>query len=350
MALSGSVKEHRERIEHPLPEFLVVGNLARNFIIDLTHNAYNDIPGGSALFAAAGIQCWGYPVGIVSEVGEDYPLDWLEKSYHTGFDVRGVRVLPTSIDSREFYAGASSESPIPGNPVPQYTACGLPFPKSLLGYSLQVKNQLQDPNTIYPHGLGNLSPQDYTQATAVHLCPMNYRLQVQIPVTLHRSFIDTVTIDPSPEYMTPKNWDNIPALLKSTTAFLPSEKCLVALFQGRSTDLWEMAQALAEFGCEFIVIRRGLKGQYLYDGYAKKKYFVPAYPLKVTNLVGAGDAFCGGFLAAIKKTYNPLEACLAGNISSSLAMQSANPLFLADNLPGFTQARRESLRTMVQQL
>lgn len=350
MSPAGSKKEQSEQNPHPLPEFLVVGNLARNFIIDLNHKAYDDIPGGSALFAAAGIQCWGYPVGIVSEVGEDYPLDWLERSYHTGFDVRGVRVLPTSIDAREFYAGAAADSPIHENPVPHYSSNHLPFPKSLLGYAYEAKSRLQDPNTIYPHGLGNLTPQDYAQATAVHLCPMNYRLQVQIPVTLHKCFINTVTIDPSPDYMIPKNWDNIPALLKSTTAFLPSEKSLVSLFQGRSTDLWEMAQALAAFGCEYIVIRRGSKGQYLYDGYAGKRYFVPTYPLKVTNLVGVSDAFCGGFLAAIKKTYDPLEACLQGNISASLAMQSPNPLFLADNLPGFTQARLDSLRTKVQQL
>ena len=350
MSPSGSTKEHTEQDKHRLPEFLVVGNLTRNFIIDLNHKAHNDIPGGSALFAAAGIQCWGYPVGIVSEVGEDYPLDWLEKSYHSGFDTRGVRVLPLSIDAREFFAGSAADSPIRENPVPQYSACHLPFPKSLLGYSFEAKNRWQDPNTIYPHGIGNLTPQDYAQATAVHLCPMNFRLQIQIPVTLHKSFINTVTIDPSPDYMIPKNWDNLPALLKSTTAFLPTERNLVSLFQGRSTDLWEMAQALAEFGCEYIVIRRGLKGQYLYDGYAGKKYFIPNYPLKVTNLVGAGDAFCGGFLAGIKKTYDPLEACLQGNISCSLAMQTPNPLFMADNLPGFTQARLDSLRSMVQAL
>ncbi len=350
MSPSGSFKEQAVENGLPLPEFLVVGNLTRNFIIDLNHKAYDDIPGGSALFAAAGIQCWGYPVGIVSEVGEDYPLDWLERSYHTGFDVRGVRVLPTSIDAREFYAGSGVDSPIRENPVPHYSACHMPFPKMLLGYSLEGKRHLQDPNTIYTHGLGDLSPQDYAQATAVHLCPMNFRLHVQMPVTLHKSFINTVTIDPSPEYMVPRNWDNLPALLKSTTAFLPSEKSIVALFQGRSTDIWEMAQALAEFGCEYIVIRRGLKGQYLYDGYAHKKYFLPTYPLKVTNLVGAGDAFCGGFLAGIKKTYDPLEACLQGNISASLAMQSPNPLFMSDNLPGFTQARLDSLRAMVQTL
>jgi ribokinase len=339
-----------KKIEHHLPEFLVFGNLSRNFIIDLEHQAHNDLPGGSALFAAAGVQCWGYPVGIVGEVGEDYPLERLEKTYAAGLDFRGVKVLPLSVDAREFFVGYNVDAPLMENPVPHYAANALPFPKSLLGYSSQMKNSLRDPNAMHPHGIGNLSPQDYTQATAVHLCAMNFRLQVQIPVMLRKSFINTITIEPSADYMIPKNWDLIPAVLKSTTAFLPAEKDLIALFQGRSTDLWEMAQGLAEYGCEFIVIRCGMKGQYLYDGYAKKRYFIPAFPVKATNLVGAGDAFCGGFLASYKKSYDPLEACLAGNISSSLAMQCPNPLFIADTLPGFPLARKESLRMMVQKL
>jgi ribokinase len=347
MTTSGSPSK---KSEHRLPEFLVFGNLSRNFIIDLADKAHNDIPGGSALFAAAGIRCWGYPVGIVCEVGEDFPLEMLHKSYATGMDFRGVKVLPQAIDARDFYVGSNADAPLQENPIPHYSAHHLPFPTSLLGYSSQAKNPLRDPNAVHPHGIGILTPQDYQQATAVHLCAMNYRLHVQIPVMLRKSFINIITIDPSPDYMLPKNWDNLPALLKDTTAFLPHEKDIVALFQGRSNDIWEMAQALAEFGCDFIVIRRGLKGQYLYDGYARKRYFIPAYPVKATNLVGTGDAFCGGFLANYKKSYDPLEACLAGNISSSLAMQSENPLFMADTMPGFCQARKESLRLMVQTL
>jgi len=42
MATSGSPSK---KSEHRLPEFLVFGNLSRNFIIDLADKAHNDIPG-----------------------------------------------------------------------------------------------------------------------------------------------------------------------------------------------------------------------------------------------------------------------------------------------------------------
>jgi len=109
MATSGSPSK---KSEHRLPEFLVFGNLSRNFIIDLADKAHNDIPGGSALFAAAGIRCWGYPVGIVCEVGEDFPLEMLHKSYATGMDFRGVKVLPQAIDARDFYVGSNADAPL----------------------------------------------------------------------------------------------------------------------------------------------------------------------------------------------------------------------------------------------
>ena len=72
--------------------------------------------------------------------------------------------------------------------------------------------------------------------------------------------LPTVTVDPSPGYMNPDYWDHVPALLTGLTAFLPSEEELRSLFRGRSDDLWEMAEALAAYGCELVVIKRGLRG------------------------------------------------------------------------------------------
>jgi hypothetical protein len=44
--------------------------------------------------------------------------------------------------------------------------------------------------------------------------------------------------------MNPIFWDDIPILLNGITRFLCSEEKMVSLFQGRSTDLWEMAETL----------------------------------------------------------------------------------------------------------
>src|SRR5690606_38280027 len=120
-------------------------------------------------------------------------------------------------------------------------------------------------------------------------------------------------------------WDDVSALITGLTAFLPSEEELRSLFHGRSSDLWEMAEALAAFGCEIIVIKRGERGQLLYDAQSRTRWEIPSYPSRMVNPTGAGDAFCGGFLAGYRRTYDPLQAVLHGNISASLTVEGNGP-------------------------
>ena len=112
---------------------------------------------------------------------------------------------------------------------------------------------------------------------------------------LRQGHINTITLDPGENYMNPTFWDDIPILVNGLNAFLCSEEKVNNLFQGRSTDLWEMAETLAGYGCEMVVIKRGSRGQYLYDRGSRTRWIIPAYPVQVVDLTGAGDAFCGGF-------------------------------------------------------
>ena len=123
-----------------------------------------------------------------------------------------------------------------------------------------------------------------------------------------------------------------------------------SLFQGRSDDLWEMAEALAAYGCEFIVIKRGERGQLLYDSVSKTRWEIPAYPSNLVNPTGVGDAFCGGFITGYRKSYDPVEAVLYGNISAAIVTEGYGPLFALDVLPGLQHARLESLRLSVRKL
>jgi sugar/nucleoside kinase (ribokinase family) len=144
--------------------------------------------------------------------------------------------------------------------------------------------------------------------------------------------------------MNPTFRDDLPALITGLTAFLPSEEELRTLFQGRSEDLWEMAEVLASFGCEIIVIKRGEQGQLLYDASSRARWEIPSYPSQLVDPTGVGDAFCGGFLAGFRKTFDPLQAVLHGNISASIIIEGRGPLYALDALPGLTQARLEALR------
>ena len=150
--------------------------------------------------------------------------------------------------------------------------------------------------------------------------------------------------------MTANNWDNIPALVIGLTAFLPAEPELRALFHGRSTDLWEMMEALAGYGCDLFIVKRGERGQYLFDAAAHARYEITAYPARLADPTGAGDAFCGGFLAGYRQTYDPVQAVLHGSVSASLVVEGSGDNYALDALPGLEQARLAALQEAVRKI
>jgi len=334
------------------PRFVIAGQLQRQFILLPSGQVLLDVPGGNSLYAAVGVAIWepDPPPAILARVGEDYPRLWLDEFVRRGFDVRGVRILPQAVDVRHFAAYTHRSTPSGDDPVAHFARLGLPFPRALLGYSdsrhtLDSRTQLQI-TSIRQSDI----PEDYLDARAAHLCPIDYLTHMLLPSVFRQAGMSTITLDPSPGYMNPTFWDDIPSLLNGLTAFLPSEEEVCALFKGRSQDLWEMAEALAACGCEAVVIKRGEGGQYLYDSSRGARWEVPAYPARLIHPVGAGDAFCGGFLAGYLRTYDFLQATLYGNIAASLVVEGIGPFYALDALPALAQARLEALQHRVRKI
>ena len=331
----------------PLLSFLVAGQLRRNYILLNDGKALLDTPGGGLFFSAVGVGVWENGIGLIGRVGEDFPQQWLEQAAQKGFDRRGIHILPQSIDLRSFIAYTDQNTRLTDNPVSHFARLGLSFPKALLEYN-DNPAQLDSRIRLTPLTLRlNDIPSDYLDATAAHLCPLDYVSHSLLPPTFRQGHINTITLDPSAGYMNPTYWDNIAALLTGITAFHVSEEKITSLFQGRSTDLWEMAETLAGYGCEIVVIKRGARGQYLYDGASHTRWIIPAYPARVVDLTGAGDAFCGGFLAGYHRMYDPLQAALFGNISASLVIEASGVFYALDTMPGLAEARRQALKDMV---
>lgn len=339
-------------METSSPRLIVAGKITRDYIVFPEGKTYLDVPGGNAFYAAAGAMVWepDPPPGIIARVGSDYPQEWLEHYRQNGFNLSGVQVQPEAVDVRSFTAFLDRVSRTNEDPVVHFARHGLSFPRSLLGYR-SPKDQLDSKTRLQPTSLrqGDI-PLDYLDASAAHLCPLDYLTHSVLPAILRQRQFTTITIDPSPGYMNPTFFDDMPALLSGLTAFLPSEEEARALFQGKSADLWEICAALTASGCEIIVIKRGESGQYLYDAPSRARWEVPSYPSRMLNPIGAGDAFCGGFLAGIRKTYDPLQAVLYGSISASLVVEGNDPLYALDALPGLADARLEALKQSVRKV
>lgn len=326
--------------------YLVIGGLREDYCITHDGQARSGVLGGNAVYAATGAALWSDSVGLLGRIGANFPSTWLDEIAAFGLDISGIKVLPDPQDTRTFYAYLSLEERVDTNPNLHYQRAGLPIPKALVDYISSTEGQRSKeefgPLALRPDDL----PHTSGEAFAAHLAPGDYLTHSIVPARLRELGVGTVTVDPSARYMEPEFRRELPDLLKGLAAFLPSESEATSYFQPRPPDLWEMAEALSELGCPIVGIKRGGAGVYLWDQVRQRRLHIPAYPARVVDVTGAGDAFCGGFLVGLSETGDILEAGLRGSVSASLAIEGAGALYGMGAAPGLPQARLEALRPM----
>ncbi len=329
------------------PTYVIAGNIRREYILPPTGHPLLDAPGGSALYAAGGLLPWDHEVGVVARVGEDYPRPWLKDIQARGLDISGIEILQQGLDLRVFRAYTDNLEIVRGSPVSQFARRGLTFPKVLLGYQdpSEIERDARSPDPLSP--IASAMPVEYRDARAAHLCPLDFVTHNQLLTAFGAGTVNTLTLDPAADYMAPSFFRDLRVIIARLTAFLPSEEELRALFWGQTHDLWEMAAAVGEYGCDFIVVKRGAHGQAVYDVKGRHRWEVPAYPARPADPTGAGAAFCGGFLAGFRQTYDPVQATLYGNVSASLKIEGSGAFYPLDVLPGLAEARLNVLKDLV---
>ena len=332
------------------PTFVIAGKLNREYILPPLGLPVLDSAGGSVLYAAGGLKVWNHNAGLIARVGEDYPRQWLSDMEGRGFDVRGIRVQPQSIDLRSFIAYTDSNERSQSSPVSHFARREMTFPKSLLGYqdSNASNEDPREPQASSPMAMD--VPQDYRAVTNVHICPLDFTSQSQLVNLFKGGPNQVVSLDPAPNYMNATFWRDLRLVLQGVTIFQPSEEEMRALFWGETNDLWQMAGEISGYGPQIIVIKRGGYGQFVYDAAGNHRYQIPAYPSRLADPTGVGDAFCGGFLAGFQKTGDPLMAAVYGSVSASLKIEGSGPFYPLTVLPGLSDARLHSLQQLAREI
>ena len=332
------------------PTYVVAGRMTREYVLPPVGHPLLDVAGGSVLYAAGGLLPWADKVGVVARVGEDFPRPWLKDIQARGVNTEGIEILPESLDVRAFHAYSQDFEVTHGLPVSQFVRRGLSFPKVLLGYQdpSRVEKDERKADPLSP--VATAVPASYRDARGVHICPLDFVSHNQLTNIFGTGSVGTLTLDPSMGYMSPGFLRDLRVIVNRLTAFLPSEEEMRGLFWGITHDLWEMAAAVGEYGCDIIVIKRGAHGQCVLDVKGKHRWTVPAYPARRADPTGVGDAFCGGFLAGWRQTYDPVLATLYGNVSASLKLEGSGAFYPLDVLPGLARARLEALKDLVQEI
>jgi sugar/nucleoside kinase (ribokinase family) len=288
--------------------------VAGNLTLDDTFTDHESFPaaaGGDALYAALGARWWGASVRIVSRVGADYPPPHVEGMREAGIDVSGLRQMPgPTVHYRVDYRSQDD----------------------------RIFEHLTDPAR-----LDELSPQGeelsvIDAASWVHAAAMPIERQAEV-IERARAHGIPYSLDPHEEYIT--GYESQLTELIDGSVFLPSELETALLFPGASTE--EAVKRCLLAGVRSIAIKRGSRGCVVAAG--GSIWRMPAIPVDAVDPTGAGDAYCGGFVAGLVRTGSALAAAACGTVSAARMVRGFGAFHSAPPDPGWVD---ESLRMLLQ--
>lgn len=111
-----------------------------------------------------------------------------------------------------------------------------------------------------------------------------------------------------------------------------------------STPFPSELTSFSAMGGEYLVLRRGALGATVYDLANHQRWSAAAYPTKVVDTIGAGNAFCGAFLARIGEG-SAMALCHALVAASYMIEQIGLPAHLPH--PADYQQRLEMIQNQL---
>lgn len=320
-------------------KLFTAGGIIIDNVVAADGTVHQDVMGGNAVYSAAGARLWLDDVGIVAVVPRNYPQHWLDELGRSGIDTGGITVVDQSVECSEwfFYRNDGSRADhlyaVPGT----YEAFGLTgseltateaaaFEAHLRSISVggsMVGNDFGAFRRDHPVRAIHV-PSQFRSAQGVHLAPNAPAAQQAMARDL-RAQGRKISLDPG------SNAAEIAAgpmseLLVLLAAVLPSEKELAAMVPDASRE--EALARLVQVGAPVALVKLAGAGSMFATSHSANCSCVPALPVQFRDPTGAGDAFCGGFLAGLVATNDPLCAALCGTVSASFAVESFGPFYL----------------------
>jgi sugar/nucleoside kinase (ribokinase family) len=286
--------------------YITIGGITIDDIVTPRNQFAIGEAGGNSLYSAAGARLWTEDgIGIVACRGSDYPEANLNRLTEAGLDVSGITKtdLPNKRlwvlykkdgDRQMVFTSKAGESDISLDPVPE-----------------QI-------------------PQSYLNAKSSHLSATGYNAQQNMARFLHQQnipFSYDITQASITSYRSDFNVNDSFAI-NHCDYLMPSIEEF-ELIWGQKPSL-SLMKKLTQEGPKIICVKMGSKGSLVYNAQRDQTYRIPIVPVNAVDSTGAGDAYCGGFMAGYGETQDALEAAVRGTVSASFAIEEFGLMHLLD--------------------
>lgn len=271
-------------------DLICLGNLTIDDVILPDGSQQWGCFGGDTIYSALGAALWSSRVGFVAPVGTDFPQEHLAHFQLFGWDTRGLvkRAIPSIRNIVAYKDNDNREWTLESDPDDFFA----------------LSPTMQD------------IPSDYLQSRAFMILAMDLAAQENLAPELRK--FGLVAVDPQEDYIA-GNIARIRAMLKNVDIFLPGQEEVYRILGHR--DYEKACVQFAEDGAGVVVVKMGSDGSLIYSSSDGKYCHIPSYKTNVVDPTGAGDAYCGGFMAKYAQSGDLVASGLAGTVSASFAIE-----------------------------
>jgi len=329
-------------------DLLFLGGLQSDYGILPDRRTFEQLPGGAVAYALVGAMVWMRSgLGLVARVSRQYPAQWVSCLSERGIQINGVVRAASDPPMIGFHCYRSWDERIAAVPNQAYGRLNLPCPPILAKtqcVSSVYEDAEPDPDLLpRPEDI----PADQRQARFAYLGPMRSEAQIRLTTGLRQNGTGHILVSIASREMTPEQIGKIRLLLHGQELCYCSEDSARHLFDRPIGEIEDLAERLASLGPQVILLGRKRDGYAAYDSVARRHLSIPAYSSTFQNPIGFGHAFCGGFLAGWKESFDLLEAGLRGSVSASLAADGLGAFHALECNRMLAGMRLEALRRLV---
>ncbi len=289
--------------------------------------------GGNAIYSALGAARWLERSGICARIPINYPEAALELITASGLDLSGLVVDPVRVEQSEWFFHRADGSRADhlhatAEEADQFGMVGTHADPALIrkfeAFLVQRGSQGLDFAAFrasHPVTMAQV-PADWWQANGVHLAPNLPAAQLELARHARACGL-VITWDPGFHAggLDPALLDE---MLQLVDACLPSEKEIAILFPGQPLE--DAIVQISERARGVVCVKCGAAGSLVMPKGAEKPSRVGVQQVTARDPTGAGDAFCGGFLAGLVLGDDPVAAATRGTFSASFAVETAGAL------------------------
>ncbi|MGY8797601.1 MAG: PfkB family carbohydrate kinase [Longimicrobiales bacterium] len=294
------------------PAVLAVGTVSLDTIESGAKSA-KDVLGGSAPYfgAAARVSC---AVELLGVVGEDFPQGHLDRLRDAGIGTDGIERHPGETFKWQVrYARDGSRETLGTNR------------ETALRAAPGLDTGQKDPRALF---LGSTDP------------------SIQAAVLASAGTPDFVVLDTMSHWIRDRRSD-FELVARSADVVLLNEEEAVLLGKGKSE---RGVRTLLEAGCSWVVVKRGKEGAIAF-GHDRAVLASGARPSQVIDPTGAGDAFAGGLVEALARSWPDRlgmeEAMASGAAFGALAVEGFSVDRLLDATSEGVASRAREVRVSV---